>query len=141
VVAGIVAVVVVIVICVKKRRGMMPEDPEREIIESALSIERVLDEWKPYEFVETLRAEICSICLGDSMDVETACRHYYHSGCLTMWTLRKKTCPQCRTNLSPHIRFICPHCNHNYKDLQLTEVELLGLDKRCYDCISKSVEP
>ncbi len=47
--------------------------------------------------------DICSICMDDFKDIETAgrikCGHVFHINCLSTWINVKKNCPLCRKAL------------------------------------------
>ena len=40
---------------------------------------------------------LCSICLEEmAHNIETVCKHHFHSHCLNEWLKTKDSCPMCR---------------------------------------------
>uniref|UniRef100_A0A7N0UIQ9 RING-type E3 ubiquitin transferase n=1 Tax=Kalanchoe fedtschenkoi TaxID=63787 RepID=A0A7N0UIQ9_KALFE len=45
----------------------------------------------------------CSVCLDEFEDeadvLRTACAHYFHDKCISVWLMRKASCPICRSHM------------------------------------------
>ncbi|MFS7946718.1 putative transcription factor C2H2 family [Helianthus anomalus] len=53
----------------------------------------------------------CSICLDDFKDLEVckrfpSCEHVFHSHCIDLWLVHRRTCPICRTDFDHLIRVV-----------------------------------
>ncbi|KAJ0527407.1 putative transcription factor C2H2 family [Helianthus annuus] len=53
----------------------------------------------------------CSICLDDFKDLEVckrfpSCEHVFHSHCIDLWLVHRRTCPICRTDFDHLIHVV-----------------------------------
>ncbi len=80
-----------------KRETTSPS-PSPLSAESYISYQQLVPEDKP-----TQASESCSICLNDFVNgdvlIPLQCSHMYHKACLSMWLIRRNTCPLCATTV------------------------------------------